>query len=183
MWQRNCLDALIELARRSRSVFFTAGFWRTKQLPLIWQLLAPRFCGGLVFETHRRLYHSTLDLRITEKKKKTRVYEPQIRARLETSAHFCKMIVPRKPVFVQTERKASCPVWWDLFEAAEVPRSEKLSALLPDQPDHNRGEYLWWILGRSIYSTNLFHLFDQFVPDAVLQRLIWSSRVVIHWAG
>ena len=30
-----------------------------------------RFRGGLVFKAHRRLYHSTLGLRVIKKKKKT----------------------------------------------------------------------------------------------------------------
>ena len=39
-------------------------------LPRRVQRVLQRFRGGLVFEAHRRLYHSTLGLRVIQKKKK-----------------------------------------------------------------------------------------------------------------
>jgi len=71
-----------------------------------------RFRGGLVFKAHRRLYHSTLGLRVIKKKKNK--YRPPL-DETETSLHVCRRTINlRRPdrarnegvmALVQTLRK------------------------------------------------------------------------------
>jgi len=63
-----CGSTLPHSSARRRELSLAASWWRVAVVVI--RRNVKRFRGGLVFEAHRLLYHSTLGLRVMKKKKK-----------------------------------------------------------------------------------------------------------------